>query len=226
MFILNILWTIDLMNEDEDSKLSPKMFSCAIANDMVLSGTNISLICSSETSSAVLSAASISKDISTQLSEKTDNPIYVFPYINCPYNDNYRLAHKLPIRNAKFLKQLDDYPLFYKYFSEYKHFNSFIIPVIKQLLWVKYSLHKNYNKTKHYEYNILIISHPYFIENTFNASIEKGEIMKQRFVFDNFDNNKPSNVILNHPTSYHRWHKNIIISKKKENYRKVFLDTN
>ncbi len=226
MFIINILWTIDLMDEDKDKEtmLSPKMFACTMANDMVRSDTNISLVCSSETATAILSASLLSKEISEQKGEKLDNNCtYVLPYINCPYN-NYRPAHHIHLPNLKILKQDDNYPLFYRYFSSFRMFDLYIIPIIKNLLWVKYNLGKTIlKKNNNYEYNVIVVTHSTFIEKTFGIGIKKGEFIRQTYCYENFDDKKPKDIYYNLPNLHsNKWYKNII-SPKREVYRKIFL---
>ena len=212
MFILNIIWTTDL--SDQATILSPKMMGCSIANE--LSGTDISLICSSETSTAALTASLLSKEI------LEDNPIYIFPYINCPYNLFYRHASKLSIKDMKFLKDSSDLPSFSKNYSCFNYFESYIIPIIKKLLWTKHNLYKNY--TPNTEYNVLIVSHPYFIEDTFGISIKKEETMKQTYTYQTYQNDTPTKISVDAPTSSHKWHNLQRVSPLTfEKYRKIFL---
>jgi hypothetical protein len=217
MFILNIIWTTDL--SDQETILSPKMMACSIANELFVSGTDISLVCSSETSTASLTASLLSKEILPE-----DNPIYIFPYINCPYNLYYRHASKLSIKEMKFLKESTNFPYFSKNYSCFNYFEAYIIPIIKKLLWTKHSLYKTYSATTPFEYNVLIVSHPYFIEDTFGVSIKKGETMRQTYTYQNYQNDKPTNISVEAPTSCHKWHNRKIISPITfEKYRKIFL---
>jgi hypothetical protein len=218
MFILNIIWTTDL--SDQETILSPKMMACSIANELFVSGTNISLICSSETSTAALTASLLSKEIS----QKEDNPIYIFPYINCPYNLHYRHASKLSIKEMKFLKESITLPYFSKNYSTFNYFEAYIIPMIKKLLWTKHNLYKDYSNDSMGEYNVLIVSHPYFIEDTFGISIKKGETMTQTYTYQTYQNDTPTNISVNAPTSCHKWHKRQRVSPLTfEKYRKIFL---
>ncbi len=219
MFILNIIWTTDL--SDEETILSPKMMACSIANELFVSGTDISLICSSETSTATLTASLLSKEIFPTIE---DNPIYVFPYINCPYNLYYRHSSKLSIKDMKFLKESTTLPYFSKNYACFKYFELHIIPIIKKILWTKHNLYKHYNSNTLCEYNVLIVSHPYFIEDTFGVSIKKGEIMKQTYTYRTYQNDTPTNISLDAPTSFHKWHNHKRVSPLTfEKYRKIFL---
>ena len=218
MFTLNIIWTSDL--SDQETVLSPKMMACSIANELFVSGTDISLICSSETSTAALTAALLSKEIL-----QDDNPIYIFPYINCPYNLYYRHASKLSIKEMKFLKESTTLPYFSKNYSCFNYFEAHIIPIIKKLLWTKHNLYKHYSdQTTPVEYNVIMVSHPYFIEDTFGASIQKGETMKQTYTYQTYQNDKPTNITVDAPTSCHKWHNRQRVSYLTfEKYRKIFL---
>lgn len=217
MFILNIIWTTDLY--DQETILSPKMMACSIANELRVSGTNISLICSSETSTAALTASLLSKEILPD-----DNSIYIFPYINCPYNLYYRNASKLSIKEMKFLKESTTLPYFSKNYSTFNYFELYIIPIIKKLLWAKHNLYKHYTPTTPFEYNVLIVSHPYFIEDTFGISIKKGETMKQTYTYQTYQNDTPTNISVDAPTSCHKWHNQQRVSPLTfEKYRKIFL---
>lgn len=219
MFTLNIIWTTDL--SDQETILSPKMMACSIANELFVSGTNISLICSSETSTAALTASILSKEI---LPNIEDNPIYIFPYINCPYNLYYRHFSKLSIKDMKFLKESIALPNFSKNYSCFNYFEEYIVPMIKKLLWAKHNLYKNYSNQSIYEYNVIIVSHPYFIEDTFGVSIQKGETMKQTYTYQSYQNDKPTNVSVDAPTSYHKWHNRKRVSPITfEKHRKIFL---
>lgn len=224
MFILNIIWTTDLL--DEETILSPKMMACSIANEFFVSGTDISLICSSETSTAALTGLYLSKEIKDIFQQ--DNPVYVFPYINCPYNLHYKHANKLSnISNNKYMKFLREsttLPYFSKHYSNFKYFESYIIPMIKKLLWTKHNLYKNYIQHSEpcFEYNVLIVSHPYFIEDTFGMPIKKGQTIKQTYTYQTYQQDNPSNISVHHPISFHKWRKRSS-SSSFENYRKIFL---
>ena len=230
MFVLNIIWTTDLF--DEKDILSPKMIGCSIANELFGSGIDISFICSSETSSAALTASLLSKELfilssSSQSSSSLSNniqPIYVFPYINCPYTIEYHSVHKLQHKGMKFLKQCTGFPIFYKNRSNSKHFETFIIPLIKKLLWTTHNLYKN-DTTDKTEYNVLIVSHPYFIEDTFGLSIKKGETIKQTYTYKIYTDEQPVSVECNKPISCHKWRIRNTNSPKFEDYRKIFLIT-
>ena len=223
MFTLNIIWTTDL--SDQETVLSPKMMACSIANELFVSGTDISLICSSETSTAALTASLLSKEILPHIEDK---PIYIFPYINCPYNLYYRHANKLSIKEMKFLKESIALPYFSKNYSCFNYFEAFIVPMIKKLLWTKHNLYKHYSTDSTYstpvEYTVLIVSHPYFIEDTFGVSIQKGEIMKQIYTYQTYQSDKPTNISVDAPTSSHKWHNLKRVSPLAfEKYRKIFL---
>lgn len=223
MFVLNILWTTDLF--EEKNILSPKMIGYSIANELFLAGVDISFVCSSETSSAALTASLLSNELQL-LQKNKENTIYVFPYINCPYTIQYQLANKLDIKNMKFLKQSSNFPFFYKNYSNFKHFETYIIPFIKKLLWTTHHLYKkNIDNTDNIDnsYNVLIVSHPYFIEDTFGISIKKGETVTQTYTYQNYTDDTPISVECHKPILCHKWHRRSVSSPNFEHYRKIFL---
>jgi hypothetical protein len=126
----------------------------------------------------------------------------------------------------KFLKESTTLPYFSKNYSTFNYFEAYIIPIIKKLIWAKHNLYKHYssNSSTPFEYNVLIVSHPYFIEDTFGVSIKKGETMTQTYTYQTYQNDTPTNISVYPPTSCHKWHNRQRVSPLSfEKYRKIFL---
>ena len=172
MINISILWTTD----SYDSFLYKNL--CGL-------DTNINLVCSARSYSSLQTADMISKNLHAINIDKkikrnsmSEEEIYVFPYITTTpdYSESIEYNGKKP----KVLSSVDSYPEYH--LCNYNHFEEFVMPYIKNLIWMKYSLYKLYSY--HTEYTVIIVSDKCFLEKVFGVNMEKGRLLKQTFFYN------------------------------------------
>ena len=173
MINISILWTID----SYDSFLYKNLRSLDI---------NLNLVCAARSYSSIQTAEMISKNLNTINIDKNkkktsvpDDEIYVFPYITTTpdYYESLEYDGKPP----KVLSNIESYPEYH--LCNYNHFEEFVMPYIKNLIWTKYSLYKTYSYHIT-EYTVIIVSDKKFLEKAFGVKIEKGRLLKQTFYYN------------------------------------------
>lgn len=172
MINISILWTID----SYDSFLYKNL--CGL-------DTNINLVCSARSYSSLQTADMISKNLDTININKNkknsipDDEIYVFPYITTTpdYSESIEYNGKKP----KVLSNIESYPEYH--LCNYNHFEEFVMPYIKNMIWTKYRLYKTYSYQIS-DYTVIVVSDKKFLEKAFGVKMEKGRLLKQTFYYN------------------------------------------
>ena len=185
MIKISILWTID----SYDSFLYKNL--CAL-------DTNINLVCSARSYSSIQTADMISRNLplinnnntnntnnnnNTKIkSSISDEEIYVFPYITTTpdYSESIDYNTKNN-KKPKVLSKTDVYPEYH--LCHYQHFEDFVMPYIKNIIWTKYKLYSSFCYHVS-EYTVIIVSDKYFLGKAFNTNVEKGRLLKETFYYD------------------------------------------
>jgi hypothetical protein len=178
MINISILWTID--------SYDPFLYKNLCGLDI-----NINLVCAARSYSSIQTADIISRNLHTininnnntnnnKRNSMSDEEIYVFPYITTTPDYSESIQYE---KKPKVLAAIDSYPEYH--LCNYKHFEKFVMPYIKNIIWTKYSLYNSYSYHLS-EYTVIIVSDKKFLEKAFGVKMEKGRLLKETFYYNKF----------------------------------------
>lgn len=190
MCSITLLWTTDLQEKQTfiDFLLS-KQNICykpsLLAVDLEQGDISIDMFCSSQQFNAVQTAVNIKNCIS----KDKKSPVYSLPFINDYVNIDLLSLTNLG-EEVRVLKQMKDIPDFYQYPSCLEFFEKYILPIIKDLIWLDHHSIQA-EKDRKANYNILIVSHSNFIKNNFHFDLDPGQVLRQTYQYRDIADKKP-----------------------------------
>lgn len=191
MCSITLLWTTDLQGKRSFIDfLSAKQNICIynpemLALDLQQGDVCIDMFCSSQQFNAVQTAVRIKNYIDK---DKKVN-VYSLPFINDYANIDLISLTNLG-EDVRVLKQMKDIPDFNQYPSCFEFFETYILPIIKDLIWLDHhGIHAE--KERKTNYNILIVSHSNFIKNNFQVDLESGQVIRQMYQYRDITDKKP-----------------------------------
>ena len=191
MCSITLLWTTDLHEKRSfiDFLLSGQNIICynpsLLALDLEQSDIDIDMFCSSQQFNAVQTAVIIKNCIS----KDKKSLVYSLPFINDYANIDLMALTNLG-GEVRVLKQMKDIPDFYRHPSKIEFFETYILPIIKDLIWLDHHSIQSERERK-LNYNILIVSHFNFIKDNFHIDLEPGQVLRQTYQYRDISDKKP-----------------------------------
>lgn len=190
MCSITLLWSTDLQGKRSfiDFLLS-KPNICykpsLLAVDLEQGDISIDMFCSSQEFNAVQTALNIKHCID----KDKKSLVYSLPFINDYVNIDLLSLTNLG-EEVRVLKQMKNIPDFYQYPSCFEFFETYILPIIKDLIWLDHHSIQA-EKERKTNYNILIVSHSNFIKKNFQVDLEPGQVIRQTYQYKDILDKKP-----------------------------------
>lgn len=192
MCSITLLWSTDLQEKrsfidfllarQNTHIYNPSM----LALDLEQGDVFIDMFCSSQQFNALQTAVNVKK---CNEIGKRKTLVYALPFINDYVNIDLMSLTNLG-EEVRVLKQLEDIPDFYQYPSCFEFFETYILPIIKNLIWLDHHSIQA-EKERKTNYNILIVSHSNFIKRNFQVDLEPGQVLRQTYHYKDISDKKP-----------------------------------
>uniref|UniRef100_A0A6C0KD32 Uncharacterized protein n=1 Tax=viral metagenome TaxID=1070528 RepID=A0A6C0KD32_9ZZZZ len=153
----------------------------SLVTDIIQSDINVDILCSSYDVESVSTSLYIRKALDKSKNITDPSPIYSLPYIS-----NERLTDVFSIidrgENINLLRQIQNAPSYCEMPSSIEDFKTYVVPIIKDLLWVKY-FNKYQNNNDERNYHVLVISSNEFIKDNFGIELTPGHFISQKYKY-------------------------------------------